>query len=294
MVGALGFLTACVLMTGTLTACSSTQKLEQVRLAKLEMRLRRANNKIETLRDQNAVLKNRIKIAKENAGENGAGNGADPQLAIEKLAAFKSGVQLEVPVTETSAPRSSLNRQDVSLVPRSLPKKRMVKSAKTSGGQSTGEMLSGERADRVLARTVADLLKTGDSLEAERTAALLEKSYPESELIAETRFQQGLYFFRRKNIPQADRLFQATLKSPKAHVRAKAGAVLMRGIIARRLALEGAAAGRSESAVQSNLALSRKTFEYVRKAFPGSPEAVRAGRELRALNSSPVNASRVK
>ncbi len=293
MVGTLGFLIACVLMTGTLTACSSTQKSERVRLAKLEQRLRRANNKIETLRDQNAVLKNRIKIAKENAGDTGAGNGTDPQLAVEALAAFKPGVQLEVPVAETSARGSSVKRQDVSLIPQSLPKKRAVKMAKASRGLAA-DAPSSERADRVLARTVADLLKNGDSLEAERTAALLEKSYPDSELIAETRFQQGLYFFRQKNLSQADRLFQATLKSPKAHVRAKAGAILMRGIIARRLATEGAAAGRKETIVQTNLALSRKTFAYVRKAFPGSPEAARAGRELRALNSSPVNASRVK
>ncbi len=289
MVGTL--VIGCVLMTGTLTACGSTQKSERMRVAKLEMRLRHAKNRIETLRELNAVLKNRIKIAKENAGDSGAGNGADPQLAVEALAAFKPGVQLEVPVTETSARRSSAGRQDVSLVPRSLPKKR---GKLTNASLASTEASSGERADRVLARTVADLLKTGDSLEAERTAALLEKSYPDSELIAETRFQQGLYFFRRGNLPQADRLFQATLKSPKAHMRAKAGAVLMRGIIARRLATEGAAAGRSDSVVKTNFALSRKTFEYVRKAFPGSPEAARAGRELRALNSSSVNASRVK
>jgi TolA-binding protein len=220
-------------------------------------------------------LKNRMRIARANAGN--------------------AGVQTEVPIGSIlagrafrrGAARQGAQRQDVSLVPRDLPVKHATRKLANAGN-------SEERADRVLAETVVQLLKSGDSLEAERTAALLEKSYPESELIAETRFQQGLYFFRKKNFNQADRLFQSTLKVSKAHVRAKAGALLMRGIIARHLATEAAASGRSETAIQASLALSRKSFDYVRKYFPGSPEAGRAAREIRSMNSSSSNASRVK
>lgn len=279
-------------MTFSISGCASVSKSERIRLAKLESRLRTAQIKIETLREQNAVLKNRIKIAKES----GIDDEADPALA-EPLAAFKPGVQLDVPISESRARTPTMKRQEVSLVPTSLPRKRfhvasLRAPAVAAPNQAPSEVASdsqaADRADRVLARTVTDLLKSGDSLEAGRTAALLEKSYPESELIAETRFQQGLYFYRKKNLHEADRFFQATLRAPKTHLRAKAGAVLMRGIIARRLATDGAVAGRSPSTVEKNLALSRKSFEYVRKAFPLSPEAKRASRELHSMNSNSV------
>lgn len=255
-----------------LSACAVAPQSEKVRLAKTEAKLRRAKLQIESLKEVNTVLRRRIKIAQAAGSING--DGADPQL-VEPLAAFKSGVQLDVPISST--------RENVALVKKSAKRVDTVVHA-----------VSAERADRVLANTVIDLLKTGDSLEAERTATLLEKSYPESELIAEARFQQGLYFFRKKDLQQADRFFQSTLMAPKAHTRAKAGAVLMRGIIARRLAEEGLAKGRSSKAVQTNFTLSRKSFEYVRKVFPNSPEAKRAGRELRAMVATPGDVARVK
>lgn len=276
-----GLLIGFTLMMSGLTGCATGRISDRDKLARLEARLRRANFKIETLAEQNSVLKNRIKIAK-NANDNGDTSGEDPQLVHEPLSAFKSGVQLDVPIS----PSHPSKRQDVSLVPRALPKKR--EPAKRSEPAPSLALAPprevGEQADRVLARTVLELLKSGDTLEAERTAVLLEKSYPDSELIAEARFQQGLHYFRKKSWQQADRLFQMTLKSPKAHVRAKAGALLMRGIIARRVATDGVTAGRSQTVIKSNLALSRKTFEYVRKTFPGSPEAKRASRELRSIS----------
>ncbi len=272
--------------TGALTGCASHRRLDEsqsIKMAKLQKRLRKANAKIETLREKNLILSERVKAA-EDSSERAPSVGTD---AFDTLEAFKPGTQLDVAISPTlpglGAKSPKAGREPVSLgpvrerrravIPAGLPTKLPVK-----GAQQVAPPSGGEQADRLLARTVTDLLKTGDDLEAERTASLLDKSYPDSELIAETRFQLGLYFFRKKNLPEADRQFQATMKAPRAHVRARAGAALMRGIIARRVA-----ATPNTKAAQSNLQLARKSFEYVRHQFPGSPEARRAARELKTM-----------
>lgn len=275
------------LMTSTLTGCASGRRLEaeqSMQISRLEVKLRKAKAEIETLREHNLALKNRIKIVRENGGE-------DPQTA-DTLAAFRPGVETDVPISPTvnrSNSRTRSLRQDVAAIPNRLPPKRSISRNSSAEIRSLAQapVQAGEQADRVLARTVDELLRSGNEVEAERTASLLEKSYPDSDLVAETRFQQGLYFFRKKNLPQADRLFQATLASPKAHVRARAGAALMRGVIARQLA----GSGRSSTVARANLELSRKSFEYVRQQFPGSPEAKRASRELRAISSNQLRAA---
>lgn len=299
------------LMMSTLMGCAtpgrSSDRQSAAKIARLEARLRQAQLQIETLREHNWVLKNRIKIVQENGG-------VDPQIAPEPLAAF-SGTQLDVPISPTiRTPMSAVPskestsmipipgpaRQNVALVPRVLPAKNSAKNetlrSRTVASLAQAPTERGEQADTVLVRTITDLLKAGDEAEANRTAALLEKSYPESELVAEARFQQGLYYFRRKNLAQADRFFQTTLELPKAHVRARAGAGLMRGIIARRHASDFAGRLNGSVAAKSNLDLARRSFEYVRKQFPKSPEAKRAARELRSMmaESRVQSASRVQ
>lgn len=247
-----------------------------VKIARLEARLRQAQLRIETLREHNWVLKNRIKIVQENGG-------VDPQTAPEPLAAF-SGTQLDVPISPTSKPTVA-SRQNVALVPSVLPQKSTSLKPRSVASLAQAPTETGEQADTVLVRTVTALLKSGDEAEANRTAALLEKSYPDSELVAEARFQQGLYYFRKKNLAQADRFFQTTLEMPKAHVRARAGASLMRGIIAHRLATDVAAKARSSAVAKANYDLARRSFVYVRKQFPKSAEARRAGRELKSMTA---------
>lgn len=282
--------------TGALTGCVSHRRLDEsqsIKMAKLQKRLRKAHAKIETLREKNLILSERVKSA-EDSSVHAPSVGTE---AFETLEAFKPGTQLDVAITPTpvSASKPAAGRESVSLgptrqqrravIPANLPANLPTKLPAKGAAQSSSPT-SGEQADRVLARTVADLLKSGDDVEAARTAVLLEKSYPDSELIAETRFQLGLYFFRKKNLPEADRQFQATLKSPRAHVRARAGAVLMRGIIARRVSETP-----NLKASQANLQLARKSFEYVRHQFPGSPEARRAARELKIMKVTSASAA---
>ena len=246
-----------VLSIGGLTGCVSHRKSNDVQAAKvarLETRLRRAKARIESLREHNLVLKKKIKVVRENGGE-------DPEISPEKLAAFKSGLELDVPISPTGS-----QREDVALTRPS----RKVGGRRSVLSISEAPRVRSESADQVLARTVVELLKSGEEDEADRTALLLAKSYPDSNLVAETRFQQGLYYFRKGNLRQADRLFQASLTSPLVHIRVRAGASLMRGVIAGRMA---------------NVELSRKILESVRTQYPGSPESLRATRELKALQA---------
>lgn len=234
----------------------ASRDAKSAKVARLEVKLRKAQARIETLRERNWVLKNRIKIIEANEG-------VDPATGPGKLAAFPEGVQLDVAINPT--------RSNAALTgSKTRATRRKTRGAERPAAQSLAEVpkLVGESADRVLARTVLELLKSGDEQEADRTALLLEKSYPDSELVAESRFQQGLFYFRKKNLEMADQYFRSALAAPKAHIRARAGAALLRGVMARK-------AGQLETA--------RKSFSYVTSHFPGSPEANRARREARVL-----------
>jgi len=239
-----------------LSGCATSRASREVSAAKvsrLEGKLRRAKARIETLRERNWVLKNRIKIIEANEG-------VDPAVTPGPLAAFPEGLELDVPI--------SPSRVDASMVRRGKKSARRPIEAPAIASMAEAPKVIGESADRVLSRTVSELLRAGDEAEALRTALLLEKSYPESPLVAEARFQQGLYHYRKNNSVAADRYFRSTLSAPKAHIRARAGAALLRGVIARKA---------------SNFEAAKKNFSYVTSNFPKSPEAARARREARVL-----------
>jgi hypothetical protein len=59
-------------------------------------------------------------------------------------------------------------------------------------------------------------------------------------------------------------------------VQVRAGAHLMRGVIARKAMQTGAAP-------KHNARVAKSHFQYVAKTFPGSAEAERARRELRGM-----------
>lgn len=286
-----------VTAVATLSGCAigkngngrSDQRLSKTEI--LERRLRRAQAKIETLRERNLILKSRIKIISRNGG-------AEALQPQEELKGFDSGVVLDVPIDSRRQPpkQETPGREDVSLTRRLPAKQRSTqqqlapKSAvKTSSSvraiASTSESrvsnVQGEQADRALLRTIVALIKEKDMIEAERTASLLEKSYPDSANLAEAKFQLGLGYFRSAKkttdvLQKADNYFAETLSLQAAHVRVKAGAILMRGIIAKRLS--------QSNGDRRNIDIAVRNFENVISKFPKTSEARRARLELNAIN----------
>jgi TolA-binding protein len=280
----------------------------------LERKLRRAQAKIETLRERNLILKSRIKMISRSGG-------AEALRAKEDLNGFDNGVVLDVPIDarRESTREESIRESAKELPPDSLressgaparagsvgreevlnkidlrPKVRKAERLRKLSKQLrhlpakqavakalTPDSLQGEQADRALVRTIVALLKERDYSEAERTATLLEKSYPESSALAEAKFQIGLAYFRaRAKVPgamqKADGYFAESLGHSSGHVRVKAGASLMRGIIAKRI---GEPIGD-----RRNLEIATRNFNYVISTFPKTSEARRARAELLAIN----------
>jgi len=271
----------------------------------LERKLRRAQAKIETLRERNLILKSRIKMISRSGG-------AEALQSKEDLNGFDNGVVLDVPIDSRREPtrestrepssaqaregaagreevlnkidlrpkvRSAERLRKLTARPRRLPAKQAAKQAALNS--VSADSLQGEQADRALVRTIVALLKEQDFSEAERTAALLEKSYPDSSALAEAKFQIGLAYFRaRAKVPgsmqKADGFFAESLGHNTAHVRVKAGASLMRGIIAKRI---GQPLGD-----RRNLEIATRNFNYVISTFPKTSEARRARAELSAIN----------
>lgn len=292
----------------------------------LERKLRRAQAKIETLRERNLILKSRIKMISRSGG-------VEPLGAKEDLRGFDNGVVLDVPIDArrerieepsrqsvatlgvTSSGREEvLNRidlrprnrssarketrtevrtaerlQKIPSQPQRLPAKKIsqpaakqtAKQTSMAAASSLSDSSRGEQADRALVRSIVAMLKEQDFSEAERTAVLLEKSYPDSSALAEAKFQIGLAYYRERTkvsgaLQKADGFFAESLGHAAGHVRVKAGASLMRGIIAKQM---GAPSGD-----RRNLEIASKNFMYVISTFPKTSEARRARAELSAMN----------
>jgi len=267
----------------------------------LERKLRRLQSRVETLRERNLILKSRIKIISRSGG-------AEPLRAKEDLNGFDSGVVLDVPIDARREPAAQsarvkstgreevLNKIDLrpesrraesprkmSPRPRRLPLKQVdsAPNASTQVLSTTADLVRGEQADRALVRTIVALLKEKEFAEAERTAMLLEKSYPDSPALAEAKFQIGLGYFRARTkvagaLQKADTFFASSLAHRSGHVRVKAGASLMRGIIAKRTGLS--------SGDHRNLEIATRNFDFVISTFPKTSEARRARAELSAIN----------
>ncbi|MDZ4081925.1 MAG: outer membrane protein assembly factor BamD [Bdellovibrionales bacterium] len=287
----------------------------------LERKLRRMQSKIETLRERNLILKSRIKMISRSGGVeplgakeglNGFDNGVvldvpidtrrEPAAQLNREPAAQLGrdpaAQLgREPAAQPARMKNSgreevLNKIDlrpesrkaerprkIAALPRRLPQKH----AGAVGGSAAAvpDSARGEQADRALVRTIVALLKEQDFAEAERTATLLEKSYPDSSALAEAKFQIGLAYFRARTkvagaLQKADGFFAESLTHTSGHIRVKAGASLMRGIIAKRIGLP--------SGDSRNLEIATRNFKYVISTFPKTSEARRARAELSALN----------
>ena len=303
------------LTTGCANAPKGRVRIEQ-RLSKeeiLERKLRRMQSKIETLRERNLILKSRIKMISRSGG-------VEPLGAKEGLNGFDNGVVLDVPIDTRREPAAQLNREPaaqlgrepaaqparmknsgreevlnkidlrpesrkaerprkIAALPRRLPQKHA--GAVGVSAAAVPDSARGEQADRALVRTIVALLKEQDFAEAERTATLLEKSYPDSSALAEAKFQIGLAYFRARTkvagaLQKADGFFAESLTHTSGHIRVKAGASLMRGIIAKRIGLP--------SGDSRNLEIATRNFKYVISTFPKTSEARRARAELSALN----------
>ncbi len=300
---------------GTLGASGSGKQATGLsREEQTARKLRRAQVKIENLKERNQILRMRLKMLTRN--------GAVAPLAAEEstdpLRGFEPGIVTEVPMDArkpvkpskpdmTASPKepvkNMLDLRAVGQLPKQLPpKSSLAQKARAQArqarryeaasmgqrapAQARSEEALGEQADRALLRTMLGQLKSADWNGAERTLRLLEKSYPESQVFGEARFQMGLYHYRQRKtakdaralemaLRSADFQFAEALRLKNLEPRVQAGSALMRGVIARLL-LQGGGEVRNREIAQQN-------FEYVMKKYPKTMEARRAKREMAAM-----------
>ncbi len=236
----------------------------------------------------------------------------------ESLDGFDSGVITDVPIDsrkpvkpnppqkriENEAEKNALDLRKLTQNSAVFPLKQKLRRREASSSDGSRpkestetekpkiEKFIGEQADQALLRTMLQQLKSADYSKAdfsaaERTLKLLEKAYPESAALAESRFQMGLFHYRGRlkakdevakvaALRAADFYLseaqQMTVQSP--HIQA--GSALMRGVIARLLLNSG---GETR-----NADIARKNFEFVLKQYPNTLEAQRAKRELASMD----------
>lgn len=298
------------------SGCASAGSKPSARLSREEAtqrKLRQAQLKIENLKERNQILRMRLKLLTRN--------GAVAPLAVEEstvqsadpLKGFDSGVVTDVPLDSrkpVKPPKPDLTRSQKELgkpaldlraigqMPKHLPRKADVAVRGKSRSMAAdirkpapiakrADDTFGEQADRALLRTMLGQLKSADLSAAERTLRLFEKSYPESQVFGEARFQMGLYHYRQRNklkdaralemaLRSADFQFAEALRLKALEPRVQAGSALMRGVIARLLLQRGGEARNREVAQQN--------FEFVIQKYPKTMEARRAKRELAAMD----------
>lgn len=287
--------------------CAAPHGAKSSKLSREEIaarKLRKAQAKIESLKERNQILRMRLKMLTRG--------GAVVPLAAEEspdpLKGFEAGVVTDVPLdsrkpvkpkppqkqSSQEKVKNALDLRAIGQVPSSLPKKRLSRrqEASSSGGrlaeksavtEKASEPSIGEQADGALLRTMLGQLKEADVTGAERTMRLLEKSYPESSALAEARFQLGLFHYRQRAKAKEPQAVEGALRSADFHFaeaqrmsaampRIHAGSALMRGVIARLLLQAGGEA--------RNRQIARQNFEFVMKQYPKTMEARRAKREL--------------
>jgi TolA-binding protein len=291
----------------------SRLKSEQTRQEVTARKLRKAQLKIENLKERNQILRMRLKmLTRAGAVTPLNGDGLSAESATDPLKGFEPGVVTDVPLdsrkpvkpskpdlTKSLAPDAKLlDLRAVGQIPKQLPKKSRIPSRQVRRMEAANvaprqpnvlraDESLGEQADRALLRTMLGQIKANDLEGAERTLRILEKSYPESQVFGEARFQMGLYHYRsRKNLAtprdmemalrSADFQFAEALRQKSLAPRVQAGSALMRGVIARLLLERG---GESR-----NREIAHQNFEFVIQKYPKTMEARRAKREMAAMD----------
>lgn len=296
-----------LLLVFTAMGCAASHGAKSSQFSREEIaarKLRKAQAKIESLKERNQILRMRLKMLTRG--------GAVVPLAAEDspdpLKGFEAGVVTDVPLdsrkpvkpkppqkqSSQEKVKNALDLRAIGQVPSALPKKRLSRrqEASSSGGrlaeksavaEKASEPSIGEQADGALLRTMLGQLKESDVSGAERTMRLLEKSYPESSVLAEARFQLGLFHYHQRIKAKDSQAVESALRSADFHFaeaqrmstampRIHAGSALMRGVIARLLLQAGGEA--------RNRQIARQNFEFVMKQYPKTMEARRAKREL--------------
>ena len=120
-----------------------------------------------------------------------------------------------------------------------------------------------DAVDQVLYRSVLISLKSGAREQAFRDLMILEKSYPDSNRVADGYFQLALFDYRASRLLEAEQGFAKVLKLD-SRPRLRAGALLMTALFMKSRDPEAA----------------RRQFQSIVTQYPKSVEAKRASREL--------------
>lgn len=295
-----------------LSGCAGVSVEKQGKVSRQEStakKLRLARAKIESLKERNQILRMRLKMLTRNGsvGPLGESVGESAIEPAEALKGFEQGIVTDVPL-DSKKPQPKAAKEvgskpekgvlDLRAIPTvkmasRLPTKVSLKRREAANRgvrlnpRVHSEMAVGEQADRALLRTMLGQLRLKDDSSAERTLRLLEKSYPDSQVLGEARFQMGLHHYRsrkatsdgkslEKALRSADFYFAEALRVQLLEPRVQAGSALMRGVIARLLLHAGGEVRNREVAQQN--------FEFVMKKYPRTMEARRAKRELAAMD----------
>lgn len=257
---------------------SFKKEAKRMSQTQIERELRTIKIRYETLREQNSILKSRIRalevretpvaaLGNETIETGSTATGAEGTVTQDPLSAFAParGVSSASTSISPSISPGTVRREAASTAPvRSFVPHSVADSVPTRKNRN---QMRSDTVDHVLYRAILRDLKDGDRNQALRNLGLLSKSYPESDRIPEAYFQIALTDFRAGRVKESEQAFRSVLEF-NSRTQLKAGALLMIGIFARNKAPNEA----------------KQNFNWVVQNYPGTPEARRAKIELRSID----------
>ncbi|MBK7890909.1 MAG: hypothetical protein IPJ84_08705 [Bdellovibrionales bacterium] len=214
------------------SGCASPLAVRELKARnfKLERELKATRSRLETARERQSALRTKVRLLEaQNSRE----------VEAPSLAAFDEGGVRE------AAPLA----------------RRATVSQRPAGGERVLPAL--DAVDQVLYRSVLISLKSGAREQAFRDLMILEKSYPDSNRVADGYFQLALFDYRASRLLEAEQGFAKVLKL-ESRPRLRAGALLMTALFMKARNPEAA----------------RRQFQSIVTQYPKSVEAKRASREL--------------
>lgn len=277
-----------VLIALNLTGCASVgrsnseEKTQSKRMRELQSQLKRQQAKLESLKERNLVLEQRMQLSGLRSSRNHSVPVPFDPSAAGEFAESSERASLSKPPTElnpqlkaqaksqlNSKVNSSLN-SGVSFQPNSRqsskPKSWSISSEISIDVEKVGTPETGEH---FLYSKAIGSYRSRNAIELERTIQLLKKTYPDSAFTDNALYLLGLLAVESGETEKSAEIMDRVLKE-YPHSNKAVTALFTKAVIARK---------------QNDLQQARRLFHQVSARYPGSPEARRVQVELKIINS---------
>lgn len=239
---------------------------EGTRVSELERELRQKKNELQDLKERNLVLERRLKLVKPSVETASTSrNDSVPALAPVPVP-FEPSASGERPRSMESEPRIQSEIKKSTVADANVPRIELTAS------QRGDEVPVGLSDDGKLYTKILETYRTRKIAELEKSVSMMIKTFPDSVFADNALFLAGQLAFEQGDLARAatymDRVVDDYPNGNKA-----VSALYAKAMIEKRLSRAGE---------------SRRILESLLRAYPGSPEAMRASMEIKLMSLKPT------